>query len=56
MTTTKLPAIGQPEYEGEITDGTLTQIIGGLLVPNQGMAKAIARKLREYMRKEAGNE
>jgi hypothetical protein len=48
------PPAGQPEWQGEITDGQLTQVIGGLLIPNQAFSKAMARKLREYMRKEAG--
>jgi hypothetical protein len=50
----EVPSAGEPEWQGEITDGQLTQVIGGLLVPNQAFAKAMARKLRDYMRKEAG--
>jgi hypothetical protein len=49
----KVPAIGEPEWQGKITEGKLTQVIGGLLIPNQAFAKAMARKLREYMRKDA---
>jgi hypothetical protein len=50
----QVPSAGEPEWQGEITDSQLTQVIGGLLIPNQAFSKAMARKLREYMRKEAG--
>jgi hypothetical protein len=56
----EVPAAGEPEWQGEITEGKLTQVIGGLLIPNQAFAKAMARKLRECMRSEnapvGGNE
>lgn len=50
-----VPAIGEPEYTGEITDGQLSRVIAGQLVPNQSFAKAMARALREYMREEQSN-
>jgi bacteriocin-like protein len=48
----EVPSAGQPEWQGEITEDKLAQVIGGLLIPNQAFSKAMARKLREYMRKE----
>jgi len=46
----KVPAIGEPEWKGEITDGKLEQVISGLLIPNQALAKAMARQLFELRR------
>jgi bacteriocin-like protein len=48
----EVPSAGEPEWQGEITEDKLAQVIGGLLIPNQAFSKAMARKLREYMRKE----
>jgi len=48
----QVPSAGEPEWTGEITEGRLDDVISGLLVPNQGFAKAMARKLRAYMRKD----
>jgi hypothetical protein len=42
----KVPSIGAPAWEGEITDNKLEQVIGGLLIPNQAFAKALAMELR----------
>lgn len=41
----QVPSIGEPIWEGEITDFQLTQIQSGLLIPNQGFSKAMARQL-----------
>ena len=44
-----VPSAGEPEWRGEITEGKLTLVISGLLIPNQAFAKAMARKLCEYV-------
>ncbi len=38
---------GQPAYDGEISPFMLEQIIGGLLIPNQSAAKALAREVKK---------
>jgi hypothetical protein len=42
----KVPSAGQPAYEGEITTQQLDEIIGGLLIPNQAVAKALAKEVQ----------
>jgi hypothetical protein len=46
----EVPAAGEPEWKGEVTEDKLTLILGGLLIPNQAFGKAMARKLLGYMR------
>jgi hypothetical protein len=41
----KVPSAGEPEWQGEITEDKLTQVIGGLLIPNQAFSKAMAREI-----------
>jgi hypothetical protein len=41
-----VPAVGEPEWQGEITDGKLDLVICGLLIPNQAFSKALARALK----------
>lgn len=42
---TVVPTAGEPEWTSAITDAQLDMVLGGLLVPSQGLAKAMAREL-----------
>ena len=42
----EVPAIGEQELPPEaVTDGKLDMILSGLLIPSQGMGKALAREI-----------
>lgn len=45
-----VPAIGQPEID-PLSDYSLKMIVSGLLIPNQGAGKAMARELMELREK-----
>ena len=40
------PSAGEPEWQGDVLP-KLDTILGGLLIPNQAMSKALARKIKE---------
>jgi len=46
-TVVNVPAIGQPVWEGELTDGKIDMVISGLTNPNQGFAKALAIEVKQ---------
>ena len=41
-----VPTLGEPAWQGDLTDWKIEQIISGLLVPNQSLAKALALEIR----------
>lgn len=47
MEAIKVPSAGEPEWQGEITDAQLDEVLGGLLIPNQAFAKALAREVKQ---------
>lgn len=41
-----VPTLGEPPWEGELTDWVVEQVIAGLLIPSQALAKALAIEVK----------